>query len=97
LTITNLTTQAERVDAFRNAATHLKPGGRLLVENYIPALQRLPTGETTRVFIAAPDHVDFEDYDLAAQTAVSHHHWVIDGELQTFSSPTATSGHQSLI
>jgi SAM-dependent methyltransferase len=86
-TITNLTTQAEQVDAFRNAAAHLQPGGCFLVENYIPGLQRLPPGETTRVFVATPDHVGFEEYDLAAQVAVSHHHWVIDGELQTFSSP----------
>jgi SAM-dependent methyltransferase len=86
-TITNLTTQTEQVDAFRNAAAHLKPGGCFLVENYIPALQRLPPGESTRVFIATPDHVGFEEYDLAAQVAVSHHHWVIDGERKTFSSP----------
>jgi SAM-dependent methyltransferase len=85
-TITNLTTQAEQVDAFRNAAAHLQPGGCFLIENYIPGLQRLPPGETTRVFIATPDHVGFEEYDLAAQIAVSHHHWVIDGELKTFAS-----------
>lgn len=30
---------------------------------------------------------DFEEYDVAAQIAVSHHYWVIDGELVTFSSP----------
>lgn len=85
-TITNLTTQAEQVEAFRNAAAHLQPGGCFLIENYIPALQRLPPSETTRVFIATPDHVGFEEYDLAAQIAVSHHHWVIDGELKRFSS-----------
>jgi Methyltransferase domain len=86
-TITNLTTQAEQVDAFLNAAAQLQPGGCFLVENYIPALRRLPPGESTRVFIATPDHVGFEEYDLATQVAVSHHHWVIDGELKTFSSP----------
>jgi len=85
-TITNLTTQAEQVDAFGNAAAHLQPGGCFLIENYIPALQRLPPGETRRVFAATADHIGFEEYDLAAQIAVSHHHWAIDGELTSFSS-----------
>jgi SAM-dependent methyltransferase len=86
-TITNLTTQEEQVEAFCNAAAHLESGGCFVIENYIPALQRLPPGETTHVFIATPDHVGFEEYDIAAQIAVSHHYWVIDEELRTFSSP----------
>src|SRR3954468_14417442 len=40
-TITNLTTQDEQVEAFLNAAAHLQPGGSFVIENYIPALQRL--------------------------------------------------------
>jgi SAM-dependent methyltransferase len=86
-TITNLTTQRQQVACFRNVAAHLEPGGCFVVENYIPELQRLPPGETRRVFVATPDHVGFEEYDLAAQVAVSHHYWVIDGRLETRSSP----------
>jgi SAM-dependent methyltransferase len=86
-TITNLTGQDEQVDAFRNAAAHLEPGGCFIIENYIPALQRLPPGETARVFTATPSHVGFEEYDVATQMAYSHHYWVIDGGLKTFSSP----------
>jgi SAM-dependent methyltransferase len=86
-TITNLTTQDEQVECFRNAAAHLRPGGCFVIENYIPALQRLPPGETNRVFIATPDHVGFETYDVATQIAFSHHYWMIDGKLETFSSP----------
>lgn len=86
-TITNLTTQDEQVAAFCNAAAHLDPGGSFVVENYIPQLQRLPLGQTKQLFIATPEHVGFEDYDVAAQIAYSHHYWVIDGELKTFSSP----------
>jgi SAM-dependent methyltransferase len=86
-TITNLTSQDEQVDAFRNAARHLEPGGCFVIENYIPELQRLPPGETIRVFTATPDHLGFEDYDVATQIAYSHHYWVIDGQLKTFSSP----------
>ena len=86
-TITNLTTLDEQVLAFRNAAAHLRPGGRFLIENYIPELRRLPPGETVRVFAATPFHLGFEEYDVASQIATSHHHWVVDGRLQTFSSP----------
>lgn len=86
-TITNLTTQDEQVAAFGNAAAHLRPGGYFVVENYVPALQRLPPGETVHVFTRTPTHLGFEEYDLAAQIAVSHHYWIIDGELKTFSSP----------
>jgi SAM-dependent methyltransferase len=86
-TITNLTTQDEQVACFRNAAAHLKPGGRFVIENYIPQLQRLPPGATSVLFSATPTHVGFEEYDIAAQVAVSHHYWVVDGEFRTFSSP----------
>ncbi len=86
-TITNLTTQDEQIEAFRNAAAHLEPGGYFVVENYIPELQRLPPGETVHVFTATSIHLGFEEYDVATQIAVSYHYWVIDGQLKTFSSP----------
>jgi hypothetical protein len=85
-TITNLTTQDEQISAFRNAAAHLRTGGCFVIENYVPELQRLPPGQTTHVFTATPTHLGFEEYDVAAQIAVSHHYWVVDGELKTFSS-----------
>jgi hypothetical protein len=85
-TITNLTTQAAQVDAFRNAARHLSAGGYFLIENYVPALRLLPPGQTTRVFTVTATHLAYEDYDVAAQIAVSHHVWTVDGALRTFSS-----------
>ena len=87
-TIMNLTTQDEQVECFRNVATHLEPGGRFVVEVIVPALRNLPPGETVRAFTLTPTHLGFEEYvDLAAQTSVSHHYWVIDGRLETFSAP----------
>jgi len=86
-TITNLTTQDEQVECFRNVAAHLEPGGCFVIEVYIPELQRLPPGETIHAFIATPTHLGFEEYDVATQIAFSHHYWVIDGQLETFSSP----------
>ena len=86
-TITNLTGQDEQAEAFANAAAHLEPGGSLVLENYVPELRRLPPGENVHVFTAQPGHLGYEEYDLGAQIAVSHHYWVIEGQLRAFSSP----------
>ena len=86
-TITNLTTQAEQVECFRNAAAHLEPRGRFVIENYVPEIQRLPPGETIHAFDVTPPHFGFEEYNIATQIAISHHFWITDGEVETYSSP----------
>jgi SAM-dependent methyltransferase len=86
-TITNLTTQDEQVACFRNVAAQLEPGGCFVIEVYIPQLQRLPPGETINPFTLTPTHLGFEEYDVATQIAFSHHYWVVDGQLATFSTP----------
>jgi SAM-dependent methyltransferase len=86
-TIMNLTTQDEQVACFQNAAAHLEPGGCFVVEVMVPELQRLPPGETIRAFDAAPTHFGFEEYDVATQITFSHHYWLVDGKLETFSAP----------
>jgi SAM-dependent methyltransferase len=86
-TITNLTTQEAQVDCFCNVAAHLEPGGRFVIEVYIPELQRLPPGETIHAFTVTPTHLGFEEYDIATQIAFSHHYLVADGKLETFSAP----------
>jgi len=86
-TISNLTTQDAQVECFRNVAAHLEPGGCFVIENYIPELQRLPPGETIHAFEVTPTHLGFEEYDVATQIAYSHHYWVVDGKLETFSAP----------
>jgi hypothetical protein len=86
-TIMNLTTQDARVECFRNAAGHLEPGGCFVIEVIVPELQRLPPGETVRAFTVTPTHLGFDEYDIAAQGVISHHYWVDNGELETFSAP----------
>jgi SAM-dependent methyltransferase len=86
-TITNLTSQDDQVACFANVAAHLEPGGLFVIENYIPQLRRLPPGETVHAFTVTPTHLGFEEYDLAAQIAVSHHYWVLDGRVETYSTP----------
>jgi SAM-dependent methyltransferase len=86
-TIMNLTTQDEQIECFRNVAAHLEPGGCFVIEVVVPELQRLPPGETVRAFEVTPTHLGFDEIDVATQGLISHHYWVIDGQLQTFSSP----------
>jgi len=87
-TIMNLTTQDDQVACFRNVAAHLEPGGCFVIEVIVPALRQLPPGETVRAFTVTPTHLGFDEYvDLAAQISFSHHYWVVDGQLETFSAP----------
>jgi SAM-dependent methyltransferase len=86
-TIGNLTTQDEQVECFRNAAAHLEVGGCFVIELGVPALQRLPPGETVRAFHVSPTRLGFDEYDIAAQGLVSHHYWLADGRLEVFSMP----------
>ena len=73
-TINNLLTQEAQVDCFRNAAAHLEPGGHFVVEVGLPVLQRLPPGETYRVFHHGDRHVGFDEYDVVDQRMWSHHY-----------------------
>ena len=86
-TITNLTTQAEQVQCFRNVAEHLEPGGCFVIECYIPELRRLPPGETVHPFDVSPTHLAFEEYDVATQIAWSRHFWFADGAAETYATP----------
>ncbi len=58
-----------------------------MVEVGVPALQRLPPGGTVRAFTVTPTHLGFEEYDVATQVALSHHYWVVDGQLEARSTP----------
>lgn len=61
-TITNLITQDEQVACFENAARHLQPGGRFVIENLVPSLRRLPPGAPGSVFGLSEDYVGIDDF-----------------------------------
>ena len=86
-TITNLTTQDEQVDCFRNVAGHLVPGGCFVIEVFVPILQRLPPGETLRVFHRDEGGIGFDEYDVLTQVLYSHHYRFHDGAYELFSAP----------
>ena len=73
-TITNLTSQDEQAACFENAARHLAPGGRFVIEVYLPILRLLPPGERFHVFADEPGYHAFDEYaDAASQLQWSHH------------------------
>ena len=78
-TINNLTTQAAQVACFRNAAAHLEPGGCFVIEVGVPALQRLPAGETLLAFRVDDAHWGIDEYDVVTQAFTSHHLTIVDG------------------
>jgi SAM-dependent methyltransferase len=87
-TITNLTSQDEQVACFENAARHLRPGGRFVVEVFVPILRKLPLGERFHVFAEEPGYHAFDEYDVVNQVEWSHHLRLReDGTYRRFSAP----------
>jgi SAM-dependent methyltransferase len=86
-TINNLTTQDEQVACFQNVAAQLRPGGCFVIEVGVPALQRLPPGETVRAFTVSSTRLGFDEYDVVSQGLISHHYWIVDDKLENLSVP----------
>ena len=83
-TLMNLGTQEAQVTCFENVASHLEPKGVFVVEIMIPELRRLPRGETFLAFDVTPEHLGFDEYDVANQGLISHHYDPRDGTYSTF-------------
>jgi len=87
-TISNLLTQAEQVDCFRNAARHLTPGGRFVVELWVPELRKLPPGQAATVWHCEPAYIGLDTYDVVHQQVVSHHFRFDEGrQAQLYRTP----------
>lgn len=87
-TVSNLLGQAEQVECFRNAARHLRPGGRFVIELWVPELRKLPPGQEATVWHNEPGYIGLDTYDTLRQQVVSHHFRFGEGrEAQLFRSP----------
>lgn len=85
-TIGNLRTQHEQVACFRNAADHLQPGGRFVIETGVPKLQRLAAGESILPRDVSADHLGFDEYvDPVGQIMISHHYFIQGDRVRTVS------------
>ena len=72
-TISNLLEQSEQVACFRNAAAHLRPGGRFVVELGVPDLRRLSPGRDAVIFASGDRRMGVDTYEVVTQHLVSHH------------------------
>jgi len=87
-TISNLLEQSEQVECFRNAARHLTPGGRFVIELGVPDLRKLPPGQQAAVFRTEPGYIGLDTFDVVNQRIVSHHFRFGEGrEARIFRSP----------
>ena len=82
----NVRTQAEQVACFRNAARHLAPGGRFVIELWVPGIRRFPPGQAGVPFHIGEHHVGVDTYDMATQQGTSHHYWRHDDGTTTYGS-----------
>lgn len=73
-TLSNLRTQHEQVECFRNAARHLSPGGRFVIELWVPPVRRLPPGQLAAPMSVDDGHLVLDTYDLTTQKCTSHHY-----------------------
>ncbi|MBA3652889.1 MAG: class I SAM-dependent methyltransferase [Actinobacteria bacterium] len=71
--ISNVLTQERQIAVFENAAHHLVPGGRFVIELWVPDLRHLPPGRTGSVFAAKRGYLAADIFDVVAQHVVSHH------------------------
>ena len=86
-TIMNLTTQAEQIACFHNAAAHIEPGGVFVVEVMIPRISKLPFGEKFFAYDVSDRHWGVDEYDVSTQGLVSHHLRFVNGSIERFSIP----------
>ncbi|PTA48269.1 class I SAM-dependent methyltransferase [Micromonospora sp. RP3T] len=87
-TIANLLDQDQQVACFRNAARHLGPGGRFVIELWVPELRKLPPGQQATVWHTEAGYIGLDTYDVLRQRVVSHHFHFGDGrEARVFRTP----------
>jgi SAM-dependent methyltransferase len=89
-TITNLTSQDEQVACFQNAARHLRPGGRFVIENGVPRLRQLPPGNLGVPFALTEDYIGIDDFVDRTHKQISrsrHFYRRSDGSFREFTAP----------
>ena len=72
-TFFGLLKQREQISCFKSVSNCLLPGGKFLIEAFVPDLSRFDKGQTIRTSHVSPDEVRLEcsQHDLATQTVVS--------------------------
>lgn len=85
-TFFGLLTQDDQVRCFENVAAHLEPGGRFVIEAFVPDLTRFDRGQRVSVSNVGTDSVklDLSVHDMANQRVHSQHLMVIGDSIKLF-------------
>ncbi len=80
-TFFGLLTQEDQIRCFENVATHLEPGGRFVIEAFVPDLSRFDRGQRVSVSDIGTDWVklDLSIHDVANQR-VNSQHLIVKGD-----------------
>jgi SAM-dependent methyltransferase len=80
-TFFGLLTQEDQIRCFRNVASHLAPGGRFVIEAFVPDLSRFNRGQRTSVTNVGTDRIkiDASIHDMASQR-VDSQHMIVTGD-----------------
>ena len=84
--IWNLRTQEKQVVCFQNVARHLEPGGRLVIELFVPDLLNISPGHNINPFRVDSSGMSFDVYDVVRQRLTSHHFWIGRQGMRSFAS-----------
>lgn len=73
-TLSNLLTLEKQLACFENVAAQLDPGGKSLVEIFVPNLERIGPGNRITVFNHDDGRLSFDVVDVLRQRLTSHHY-----------------------
>jgi SAM-dependent methyltransferase len=85
-TLSNLLTQEKQVACFENVASQLEPGGKFLIEIFVPHLERIGQGNNVQVFDHDAGRLSFDVVDVLRQRLTSHHYRFEGGQSGHFAS-----------
>ena len=83
----NLRTQEKQVACFQNAAAHLQPGGRFLIELFVPDLQNISPGHNISLLRSDANGWSCDVFDVVTQRLTSNHYWIGREGVRVFSGP----------
>lgn len=85
--IWNLRTQEKQVACFENAAAHLEPGGRFVIELFVPDLSSISPGRNIQPIRSDETGWSFDVYDVVTQRLTSNHYWIGRQGVRAFCGP----------
>ena len=76
-------TLEDQLATLKNAARHLKTGGMLVIETFVPRLHEI-VGDNRAPFALEEDFIGFDEYDRINQTVVSHQYDLSAGQVASY-------------